>query len=87
MPTRSASHAGSWYSAERRSLASKLDNWLDDVPTAIPYIRSGNAVTDERSDASVSALAGSNKNKTVNMLSTKKSANIPVTGARVIIAP
>lgn len=87
MPIRSASHAGSWYSAERRTLATKLDSWLDDVPTVIPYIRSGIAVTDERSDASVREVADSNKYKSVDVLCTKKSANIPAAGARVIIAP
>ena len=33
MSTRSASHAGSWYSAKAPTLSAQLDQWLDQVPT------------------------------------------------------
>jgi predicted class III extradiol MEMO1 family dioxygenase len=38
MVSRAASHAGSWYSASRETLASQLDAWLARVPDRIPGI-------------------------------------------------
>lgn len=32
MPSRKASHAGSWYSANRSKLIQQLDQWLAAVP-------------------------------------------------------
>jgi len=52
MPSREASHAGSWYSDSRRTLTRQLDDWLAHVPDSMDNVGS-----------------------------------LPVTGARVIIAP
>ncbi|OQD77866.1 hypothetical protein PENDEC_c002G00776 [Penicillium decumbens] len=52
MPSREASHAGSWYSDSRRTLTRQLDDWLAQVPDSMDNVGS-----------------------------------LPVTGARVIIAP
>ncbi|KAI9785439.1 MAG: hypothetical protein M1816_000409 [Peltula sp. TS41687] len=52
MTTRSASHAGSWYSASKATLSSQLDQWLDQVPSSIEGV-----------------------------------GPLPVSGARIIIAP
>ena len=52
MASREASHAGSWYSGNRSSLARQLDQWLGQVPDEIEGVGS-----------------------------------LPVSGARVIIAP
>lgn len=38
MTTRSASHAGSWYSDSKRILSIQLDQWLDEVPSSIEGI-------------------------------------------------
>lgn len=35
MTIRSASHAGSWYTASKTRLSSELDQWLDQVPNSI----------------------------------------------------
>ena len=35
MTTREASHAGSWYSSNKRELSHELDTWLDEVPDKI----------------------------------------------------
>lgn len=32
MPSREASHAGSWYSGNQRDLTRQLDQWLGQVP-------------------------------------------------------
>ena len=87
MSTRSASHAGSWYSGDRHTLASELDKWLDDVPTEVPCIRSKNVLTDERPNASICAIAHNKENTTVDAPRTTETNILPVTGARVIIAP
>ncbi|KAF2815244.1 UPF0103-domain-containing protein [Mytilinidion resinicola] len=34
MPTRKASHAGSWYSSHKPELSAELDGWLDAVPSS-----------------------------------------------------
>lgn len=34
MPTRAASHAGSWYSSNKTQLSKQLDDWLDAVPSS-----------------------------------------------------
>lgn len=35
MSSRAASHSGSWYSGDRRTLTSQLDQWLAQVPDSI----------------------------------------------------
>lgn len=52
MPSRDASHAGSWYSDSARTLTRQLDQWLAQVPDEIDGI-----------------------------------GQLPVPGARIIIAP
>ncbi|KAK8213684.1 MEMO1 family [Phyllosticta capitalensis] len=39
MPTRNASHAGSWYSSSKSTLSSELDQWLAAVPDTTKGIR------------------------------------------------
>ncbi|KAF4541773.1 uncharacterized protein LTHEOB_8354 [Lasiodiplodia theobromae] len=41
MSIREASHAGSWYSANKSTLSTQLDEWLDAVPASTPGIRPG----------------------------------------------
>ncbi|EON62492.1 hypothetical protein W97_01715 [Coniosporium apollinis CBS 100218] len=43
MPSREATHAGSWYSSNRATLSSQLDNWLDQVPASTKCIGSESA--------------------------------------------
>ena len=87
MPTRSASHAGSWYSADPRKLASELDSWLDGVPAVVPCIRSGKDVTSDGTNAGTSVVAERKKKIIVDELRKTETKNVPVTGARLIIAP
>lgn len=87
MPVRTASHAGSWYSADRRKLGSELDSWLDNVPVAVPRIRCGKHVEDDNASAGNSATAGSKEDKNVSALQGSEMKKLPVEGARVIIAP
>ncbi|KAK8165206.1 MEMO1 family [Phyllosticta citrichinensis] len=39
MPSREASHAGSWYSSSKSTLSSELDQWLEAVPASTEGIR------------------------------------------------
>lgn len=59
--TREASHAGSWYTANKSQLSSQLDSWLADVKTPVEFI--GPQSQGEQA------------------------SELPVPGARVIIAP
>lgn len=40
MPSRTALHAGSWYSNSAKTLAGQLDNWLSQVPETMDHIDS-----------------------------------------------
>ena len=87
MPIRSATHAGSWYSADKRKLATELDEWLDGVPAAIPCIRSGRAKADESVHAGVDTSTNTGEGHNSSISSAGKVKDVPVEGARVIIAP
>ena len=71
---RAASHAGSWYSSDRRKLALELDGWLDGVPNRVPLIRRAAAGGDGEREQ------GGNRKGTGDV-------TLPVTGANAIIAP
>lgn len=40
MPSREASHAGSWYSDSTRTLTRQLDDWLAQVPDSMENVES-----------------------------------------------
>ncbi|KAK4997747.1 hypothetical protein LTR16_007244 [Cryomyces antarcticus] len=62
MPTRQATHAGSWYSSSRSELSSQLDAWLSQAQPGAKHTGPQSSIT-------------------------APAQQLPVPGARVIIAP
>ena len=87
MPIRSATHAGSWYSADKRKLALELDRWLDEVPTTIPCIRTGRSTEDGAASAGAGASAESEESRELKVPGAGITKDVPIAGARAIIAP
>ena len=88
MPIRSATHAGSWYSADKRTLALELDRWLEEVPSAVPCIRDGRSNQDGAASAGIGASAGSRQSKEAAVQKAGTTGfDVPIAGARAIIAP
>ena len=87
MPVRSATHAGSWYSADKRTLESELDDWLSDVPEAVPCIRSGRLNAGGSVNREIDASAETKEGENSSAPCASETKDVPVEGARAIIAP
>ncbi|KAF2501539.1 UPF0103-domain-containing protein [Lophium mytilinum] len=57
MPTRRATHAGSWYSSSKSELSAELDGWLDAVPSSAKGIGTESSKQDAASLPSEGARA------------------------------